>query len=156
MKIEKATFGAGCFWHVQVAFKKVKGVMKTTVGFMGGTLHNPSYKNVCTGTTGHAEVCRVEFDPNKVSYKELLDVFWNIHDPTQLDRQGHDVGSQYRSVIFYHDASQKKEALKSKEKEQKKRDKEIMTLIVPAKKFYKAEEYHQDYLKKACGGLFFR
>lgn len=148
MKAGKATFGAGCFWHVEEEFRKVKGIVKTTVGFMGGTLKNPSYKDVCTDKTGHAEVCQVEYDPKKVSYEKLLEIFWSMHDPTQFNRQGIDFGTQYRSVIFYYNKEQKKKALKSMEKEQKEYKKEIMTQIIPAKQFYKAEEYHQKYLQK--------
>lgn len=146
----KATFGAGCFWHVEEVFMKTKGVTETKVGFMGGAVKNPSYKEVSRGKTGHAEVCQVIYDPDKVSYNSLLKKFWKMHNPTQLNRQGLDVGKQYRSVIFYHNFEQKKKAIESKEKEQKKYKKEIVTEIVPAKAFYKAEEYHQKYYKK-CG-----
>lgn len=155
MKTEKATFGAGCFWHVEEDFRKMKGVIKTTVGYMGGTLKNPSYENVSTDKTGHVEVCQVEFDPEKISYEKLLDQFWEIHDPTQVDRQGPDVGTNYRSVIFYYNEKQKKIALESKEKQQNKTDGKIVTEIVKAGKFYEAEEYHQKYLMKkglnTCG-----
>lgn len=155
MKTEKATFGAGCFWHVEEDFRKMKGVIKTTVGYMGGTLKNPSYENVSTDKTGHVEVCQVEFDPEKISYEKLLDKFWEIHDPTQVDRQGPDVGTNYRSVIFYYNEKQKKIALESKEKQQNKTDGKIVTEIVKAGKFYEAEEYHQKYLMKkglnTCG-----
>ena len=146
--MKKATFGAGCFWHVEEAFSKVKGVKKTTVGFMGGTVKNPKYEEVSTGKTMHAEVCQIEYDPEKVSYCELLEIFWKIHDPTQVNRQGVDFGTQYRSIIFYHDEEQKEKAPRSKEAEQKKYKKKIATEIVPAKEFYKAEEYHQKYLQK--------
>lgn len=148
MKTEKATFGAGCFWHVEEEFRKIKGVVKTTAGYMGGKMKNPSYEDVCTGNTGHVEVCQVEYDPNETSYEELLDIFWRMHNPTQLNRQGPDVGSQYRSVIFYHDDKQKESAVNSKEKEQKKYEDHIVTEITPAKIFYNAEEYHQGYLNK--------
>jgi peptide-methionine (S)-S-oxide reductase len=148
MKNEKATFGSGCFWHVEEIFRKTKGVISTSVGFMGGELKNPNYKDVCSGKTGHAEVVNLEFDSKKVSYKELLDVFWKIHDPTQLNRQGPDIGSQYRSVIFYHNQNQKEEAIKSKKKRQKDHENKIVTEIEPASEFWKAEEYHQKYLKK--------
>ena len=146
--MKKATFGAGCFWHVEEAFSKVKGVKKTTVGFMGGTVKNPKYEEVSTGKTMNAEVCQIEYDPEKVSYGELLEIFWKIHDPTQVNRQGVDFGTQYRSIIFYHDEEQKEKAPRSKEAEQKKYKKKIATEIVPAKEFYKAEEYHQKYLQK--------
>ncbi len=145
--MEIATFGAGCFWGVEAAFQKIKGVIKTTVGYMGGTTKNPSYEDVCTDKTGHAEVVQVQFDNKTVTYEELLDIFWKIHDPTQLNRQGFDLGTQYRSVIFYHNQKQKILAEKSKNKQEKFK-KPIITEIVPAKEFYKAEEYHQNYLKK--------
>ena len=145
--MEIATFGAGCFWGAEAAYQKIKGVIKTTVGYMGGTTKNPSYENVCTDKTGHAEVVQVQFDNKIVKYEELLDVFWKIHDPTQLNRQGFDIGTQYRSVIFYHNEKQKILAEKSKNKQEKSK-KQIVTEIVPAKEFYKTEEYHQNYLKK--------
>lgn len=148
MKKEKAVFGAGCFWHVEASFRKIEGVINATVGYMGGTLENPSYKDVCSHRTGHAEVCLVEYDPEKVSYKELLEVFWRIHNPTQLNRQGLDIGDQYRSVIFYFNDKQKKEAMESMKEEQKRYKKPIVTRIVHVKVFYKAEEYHQQYFKK--------
>ena len=146
--MEKATFGAGCFWGVEAAFQKVKGVTKTTVGYMGGKLKNPTYEQVCTDKTGHAEVIQIEFDNEKISYNQLLETFWEIHDPTQLNRQGPDVGNQYRSVIFYHNEKQKEQAEKSKIEIQKKFDREIVTDITPAVEFYPAEEYHQKYLEK--------
>jgi peptide-methionine (S)-S-oxide reductase len=146
--MEKATFGAGCFWGVESAFQKVKGVTKTTVGYSGGNIKNPTYEQVCTDKTGHAEVIQIEYDEKKVTYGELLEKFWEIHDPTQLNRQGPDVGKQYRSVIFYHNDEQKKTAEQSKFKKQKKLDKEITTEITPAVEFYPAEEYHQKYLEK--------
>ena len=150
MKTERATFGAGCFWGVEAAFRQVKGVLKTTVGYMGGNLKNPTYEDVCTDETGHAEVVEVEYDPTKVSYEKLLEVFWKNHDPTQLNRQGPDVGTQYRTIIFFHNEEQKNAAIASKEKLQKsgKYNKPIATEIVPASTFYKAEEYHQQYLEK--------
>lgn len=156
-KLEKATFGAGCFWHVEDAFMKVPGVTSTQVGFMGGHTDNPSYKQVCTHTTGHAEVTEVTFDPKEVSYDDLLNVFWEIHDPTQLNRQGPDVGDQYRSVIFYHDPAQEQAAKVSKARQEKsgRYGRPIVTQIVPAQKFWRAEEYHQKYFEKtgqrACG-----
>jgi len=148
VKVEKAMFGAGCFWHVQEAFSEVEGVKATSAGYSGGKTPDPSYKRVCAGDTGHAEVVYVEYDPEEVDYEELLEVFWDIHDPTQLKRQGWDVGEQYRSVIFYYTDSQKKKAEMSLKKEQEKYKKKIVTDIRPAKEFYEAEEYHQDYNKK--------
>jgi len=149
-KVETATFGAGCFWGVEAAFRKAKGVLNTTVGFMGGNLKNPSYKDVCTDKTGHAEVVQIEYDSKVISYEELLDIFWDIHDPTTPNRQGPDIGSQYRSVVFYHNAEQEKIARALKEKLEKsgKFKGVITTEIVPAKEFYKAEEYHQRYYEK--------
>lgn len=153
--MEKATFAAGCFWGVEEAFRKVKGVLNTIVGYMGGVMKNPSYEDVCTDTTGHTEVVQLEFDPRKITYEDLLTVFWNIHDPTTLNRQGPDIGTQYRSAIFYYNEKQKAAAEKSKMQEQKKYKKNIVTEIVPAKEFYRAEEYHQRYLEKrglrTCG-----
>ena len=148
--LPQATFGAGCFWHVEETFSKVKGVISTSVGFMGGTLKNPSYKDICRGDTGHAEVVHLEFDPDIVSYEELLKVFWDIHDPTTLNRQGPDVGTQYRSVIFSHTPEQEKIAKELKEKleKSKKFKNKIVTETSPAKEFYKAEEYHQKYFEK--------
>ena len=151
---KKATFGAGCFWGVEAAFREVKGVIETAVGFMGGSAENPSYKDVCRKDTGHAEVCQVEFDPKKVSYEKLLEVFWNLHDPTQLNRQGPDVGDQYRSVVFHHDEKQKEAAVKMKailQKSEKYKEKKIVTGIEKSKTFYRAEEYHQRYLEKQGG-----
>ena len=148
--MEKATFGAGCFWGVEAAFKKLRGVVSTTVGYMGGNLKNPTYEKVCTDKTGHAEVVQIDFNPDIIDYNDLLEFFWNIHDPTQLNRQGPDIGAQYRSVIFYHNEKQKKIAENSK-KNLEKSDKykhPIVTEITSAKQFYKAEEYHQDYLAK--------
>lgn len=149
-RLETAAFGAGCFWGVESVFSKVNGVAKTTVGFMGGNFKNPTYKDVCSDKTGHAEVVQIEYDPNVVSYDELLDVFWEIHDPTTVNRQGPDVGSQYRSVIFYYNPEQEKAARASKEKLEKsaRLDAPVATEIVPAKEFYKAEEYHQRYFEK--------
>jgi len=146
----KATFGAGCFWHVEDLFSKIKGVKSTKVGYTGGNLTNPTYEEVCTDRTGHAEAVEVEYDPNEISYQELLDVFWNSHDPTSLNRQGPDIGIQYRSSIFFHNESQKQDAEKSKEKldSSGKFSKNIVTEIVPSPEFYKAEEYHQKYIQK--------
>ena len=146
--MQKAIFAAGCFWHVQATFDEINGVMKTTVGYTGGSRKNPVYRDVCNGDTGHAEAVMIEFDPVKVSYEELLGVFWKIHDPTQLNRQGPDKGTQYRSAIFYFNEEQKTAAEKSMKKEQKNHMNKIMTEITPASEFYPAEEYHQDYYKK--------
>jgi peptide-methionine (S)-S-oxide reductase len=148
--MEKATFGAGCFWGVEATFRKIKGVTATAVGFSGGTLDQPTYKDVCTDKTGHAEVVEIEFDPTLVSYEELLDVFWKHHDPTTLNRQGPDVGTQYRSVIFYHSPEQKAAALASKQALETSHQykKPIVTQILPASPFWRAEEYHQQYLEK--------
>jgi len=147
---EIATFGAGCFWGVEAAFRQIKGVTATAVGYSGGTMVSPTYRDVCSDRTGHAEVVRVEYDPNVVSYDDLLEVFWTNHDPTQVNRQGPDVGTQYRSVIFYHDEEQERTARASKEKlEQSGRfSRPIATAIEPAAEFYRAEEYHQRYLEK--------
>jgi peptide-methionine (S)-S-oxide reductase len=147
---EKATFGAGCFWGVEETFRKIKGVASTAVGYAGGATANPTYKDVCTDSTGHAEVVQVEYDPSQVSYDQLLDVFWTNHDPTTLNRQGPDVGTQYRSVIFYHTPEQKATAEASREKLQAsgRFRRSIVTEIAPAPAFYRAEEYHQRYLDK--------
>ncbi|MGH7273552.1 MAG: peptide-methionine (S)-S-oxide reductase MsrA [Nitrospiria bacterium] len=146
----KATFGAGCFWGVEAAFRKVKGVTSTRVGYSGGTMKNPTYNDVCTDRTGHAEVVEVEYDPANVSYEELLNVFWSIHDPTTLNRQGPDVGKQYRSAIFFHSPEQEAIAKASKEKLQRsgRFKKPIVTETTPTSEFYMAEEYHQQYLEK--------
>lgn len=148
--LEEAAFGAGCFWHVEEEFRKVKGVVDIAVGFAGGTIPNHSYERVCRGDTGHAEVVHIKYDPEKISYEQLLDVFWSIHDPTTLNRQGADVGEQYRSVIFYYTPEQKAAAIKSKEKLEKlgKYKNPIATQILPATKFFRAEEYHQRYFEK--------
>jgi peptide-methionine (S)-S-oxide reductase len=145
---ETATFGAGCFWGVEVAFRNVPGVVDTAVGYEGGTLANPTYEDVCTKTTGHAEVVQVEFDPGQVSYNELLDVFWDVHDPTQVNRQGFDVGSNYRSAIFFHSEEQRAAAEASRDAAQTHVAKEIVTEIVPASTFWPAEDYHQRYVEK--------
>ncbi len=146
----KATFGAGCFWHVEDLLSKTKGVKSTKVGYVGGQLPNPTYEEVCTDKTGHAEAVEVEYDPNEISYEELLDVFWNNHNPTTLNRQGPDVGIQYRSAIFYHNDEQKEIAEKSKQTLDKSGQFEnpIVTEIIPTPVFYAAEEYHQKYFKK--------
>jgi len=148
--MEKATFGAGCFWHVEESFRHLKGVISTTVGYIGGTLKNPTYEDVCTDKTGHAEVVELTFDPKKITYEELLRVFWDIHDPTTKNRQGPDVGTQYRSVIFYHSSEQQTTAeLSIRNLEQSgKYSKKIVTEITKATTFYPAEEYHQQYLAK--------
>jgi len=145
---KKATFGAGCFWGVEAAFRQIEGVTRTRVGYAGGTLENPTYKDVCSRTTGHAEVVEVTYDPERVSYEQLLDVFWHKHDPTQRNRQGWDVGDQYRSVVFFHDREQQEAALQSKVREQAIRSAPIVTQVEPAETFYEAEDYHQQYLEK--------
>jgi peptide-methionine (S)-S-oxide reductase len=146
----KATFAAGCFWGVEEAFRQIKGVTSTTVGYTGGTMKNPSYKDVCTGATGHAEAVEVEFDPAQVSYRELLAAFFQNHNPTTPNRQGPDIGTQYRSVIFYHDAEQETAAIESKAALEKSGifKRPIVTEIAPASEFYRAEDYHQQYLEK--------
>jgi len=145
----KATFAAGCFWHVEDLFRKVKGVSSVTSGYTGGAIPNPSYQDVCTDTTGHAEAVQVEYDPIQVSYDELLKVFWQNHNPTTLNRQGPDVGTQYRSAIFFHDAEQEIAAKESMKKlEDSMPDKKVVTEITLAKEFFKAEEYHQRYIEK--------
>ena len=143
--VEKATFGAGCFWCVEAVFERLEGVQSVVAGYAGGTKPNPTYKEVCTGTTGHAEVARITFDPTKISYEKLLEVFWESHDPTTLNRQGADVGTQYRSAIFYHDEKQKIAAEKSKMEASKILQDPIVTEINPLTNFYEAEDYHQDY-----------
>jgi peptide-methionine (S)-S-oxide reductase len=145
---EKATFGAGCFWGVEVAFRNVPGVIDTAVGYMGGSVENPTYEQVCTDRTGHAEVVQVEYDPDEVSYEQLLDTFWGDHDPTQMNRQGPDVGSQYRSVVFFHTPEQQEQALASKAGIQAQNPDPVVTEIEPASDFWRAEEYHQQYLVK--------
>jgi peptide-methionine (S)-S-oxide reductase len=145
---KKATFGAGCFWGVEAAFRQIEGVTRTRVGYSGGKLENPTYEDVCSHTTGHAEVVEVTYDPERVSYDQLLDVFWHKHDPTQLNRQGWDIGDQYRSVVFFHEAEQQEAALRSKAREQAASPAPIVTQIEPAQTFYEAEDYHQQYLEK--------
>jgi peptide-methionine (S)-S-oxide reductase len=148
--MERATFGAGCFWGVEAAFRQVQGVTATRVGYLGGTLPHPTYHDVCSGTTGHAEVVEVEYDPARVSYADLLKVFWENHDPTQLNRQGPDVGLQYRSAIFFHTPEQEEAARAAKEQMMQARRyrRPIVTVIEPATAFWVAEEYHQQYLEK--------
>jgi peptide-methionine (S)-S-oxide reductase len=150
MASEKATFGAGCFWGVEETFRNLKGVLSTAVGYAGGTMENPTYEDVCTDKTGHAEVVEIEFDPSQITYDQLLDVFWSSHDPTTLNRQGPDIGTQYRSVIFYHSPQQEAAARASKEKLEKsgRFKRPVVTQIEPAPKFWRAEEYHQRYLAK--------
>ncbi|MDP8951154.1 MAG: peptide-methionine (S)-S-oxide reductase MsrA [Actinomycetota bacterium] len=152
---EKATFGAGCFWGVEAEFRKVEGVVDAAVGYSGGALENPTYKDVCSGTTGHAEVVEVEYDPSKVSYEELLEVFWENHDPTTPNRQGPDVGTQYRSAIFFHTPEQEAAARASKERAQDRFKNPIVTEITPASEFYRAEEYHQRHFEKNRLARFF-
>ena len=148
--METATFAAGCFWGVEESFRQVPGVLETAVGYLGGHTTNPTYKDVCTDETGHAEVVQVAFDPSKVSYDKLLDVFWSAHDPTTLNRQGPDIGTQYRSAIFFHSPDQARQARASKEKVQAsgKFRRPVVTEITPASTFYPAEDYHQKYLAK--------
>ncbi|CAH8270375.1 unnamed protein product [Arabidopsis lyrata] len=147
-----AQFGAGCFWGVELAFQRVPGVTQTEVGYTQGIVDNPSYEDVCSGTTSHAEVVRVQYDLNDCSYESLLDLFWSRHDPTTLNRQGNDVGTQYRSGIYFYTPEQEKLARESLERHQQQMERKIMTEILPAKKFYRAEEHHQQYLSK--GGRF--
>ena len=148
--MEKATFGAGCFWGVEETFRQIDGVTSAAVGYAGGRTENPTYEDVCRHDTGHAEVVEIEFDPTLVGYGELLDVFWSNHNPTTLNRQGPDVGDQYRSVIFYHSSEQRAAAEASQEELEKsgRFPRPIVTQIEPAPKFYRAEEYHQRYLEK--------
>ena len=146
--MEKALFGAGCFWGVEEKFRKVIGVKNTLVGYSGGNINNPSYELVCTGQTNHAEVVAIDYDEKEVSYRDLLDIFWNCHDPTTLNRQGPDIGTQYRSVIFYYNIDQKNKADTSKKNNLSKFKSDIVTEITEFKSFYKAEEYHQKYILK--------
>lgn len=149
-KLEKATFAMGCFWEPDILFSNTDGVEKVSVGYTGGTTKNPTYEQVCSGITGHAEAVEIEFDPKKVSYEKLLSIFWDNHNPTQINRQGPDVGEQYRSAIFYHGNDQKRAVLKSMDdlKKSLKYSKPISTKITPATSFYRAEDYHQKYLVK--------
>jgi methionine-S-sulfoxide reductase len=151
--MQRATFAAGCFWGVEAAFREIEGVVATRVGYTGGTVTDPSYEQVCSDTTGHAEALQVWYDPNAVSFEELLDTFWSIHDPTSRDRQGWDFGSQYRSAIFSEDADQERLAIASRDERQNSVVRPIVTEIVPASPFYDAEEYHQRYFEKH-GGAF--
>jgi peptide-methionine (S)-S-oxide reductase len=154
--IKQATFGAGCFWCIEACYLSIKGVISVSPGYCGGNTKNPTYEDVCKGTTGHAEVVRVVYDDEVVSYDTLLEMFWFVHDPTQLNRQGHDIGTQYRSIIFYHDISQKERALFYKNKLQNDRvwENPIVTEIEEVSEFYKAEDYHHDYFKKNPGNMY--
>ena len=149
----KATFAAGCFWHVEEIFRKTSGVRSTQVGYSDGVTKNPTYEDVCTDTTGHAEAVEVDYDPQEVSYEELLKIFWNNHNPTTLNRQGPDIGKQYRSAVFFHTPEQKKAAIEMKEKlnpiAREKFQSDIVTEIKPVSDFYRAEEYHQQYFAKS-------
>jgi peptide-methionine (S)-S-oxide reductase len=145
---KKATFGAGCFWGVEAAFRQLDGVSGTRVGYSGGHTENPTYEDVCSHGTGHAEVVEVTYDPDRVSYEQLLETFWAKHDPTQLNRQGWDIGDQYRSAIFAHDDEQQEAAVRSKAQEQTRYRNSVVTQIEPAQTFYEAEDYHQQYLEK--------
>ncbi len=151
MNIQRATFAAGCFWGVEAAFRRVPGVIDAVSGYTGGSVDDPTYRQVCSHTTGHAEAVEVTFDPHRVTYEQLLDVFWNIHDPTQLNRQGPDVGDQYRSAIFTHGAEQNASAVASREREERKHQRPIATQIVPAPQFWPAEQYHQRYFERNGG-----
>ncbi len=149
LKKETATLAGGCFWCLEAIYKKVIGVNEVVPGYMGGKLNNPTYEQVCSGTTGHAEVVQITFDPDSISYAEILKIFWEIHNPTTLDRQGHDIGSQYRSVIFYHNEEQRRIAEKSKQDLQNSNiwTRPVVTEIVPSGQFYPAEEYHMNYFQ---------
>lgn len=148
-KVEVATLGAGCFWCVEAVYQELKGVISVESGYAGGTVENPTYKQVCTGTTGHAEVARITFDPSVIGFKEVLEVFWKTHDPTTLNRQGADIGTQYRSVVFYHTPEQREvaERLIAELNAAKVWDAPIVTQVVPFEKFYRAEDYHQGYFR---------
>ena len=150
---ERATFAAGCFWGIEAAFREIEGVLKTTVGYTGGTVDHPSYEQVCSDATGHAEAVEVWFDPSVVSYGDLLDTFWAVHDPTTRNRQGWDFGSQYRSAIFVHDPEQERQAIAARDARQASLTKEIVTQIAPATEFYDAEDYHQRYFEKHGGAV---
>lgn len=151
---QKATFGAGCFWCVEAVFERLPGVISVAAGYAGGHRVNPTYEEVCSGETGHAEVAQITFDPARISYRKLLSWFWKAHDPTTLNRQGADVGTQYRSVIFYHNEQQKQEALQSKNADQKEFADPIVTEILPLDAFYEAENYHQDYYRHNPNALY--
>jgi peptide-methionine (S)-S-oxide reductase len=149
--LQHATFAAGCFWGVEAALREIEGVVRTSVGYTGGNTLDPTYSDVCSGSTGHAEAVEVWFDPSVVSYDQLLDVFWSIHDPTTPNRQGWDLGSQYRSAVFFHDAEQEQLAISSRDKRQESLARAIVTHTVPAGEFYAAEDYHQRYFEKHGG-----
>jgi peptide-methionine (S)-S-oxide reductase len=151
--LQRATFAAGCFWGVEAAFRETEGVVRTTVGYAGGSTADPTYEQVCSGATGHAEAVGIWFDPAIVSYHDLLTTFWSIHDPTTRDRQGWDLGSQYRSAIFFHDAEQERQATTSRDALQGSRVRPIVTEISPAPAFYDAEDYHQRYFEKHGGAV---
>ncbi len=151
--LERATFAAGCFWGVEASFRELEGVVRTSVGYTGGHAPGPSYEQVCSGTTGHAESVDVWFDPTVISYEDLLSGFWSMHDPTTRDRQGWDFGSQYRSAIFVHDADQERTAIASRDRHQQMLTRPIVTEIVPASRFYDAEDYHQRYFEKHGGAV---
>ncbi len=153
---KEATFGAGCFWCIEACYKDLAGIIDVMPGYSGGHTDNPTYKEICTGTTGHAEVARVIYDPAVVSFEELLEVFWFVHDPTQLNRQGNDIGTQYRSVIFYHDEEQRQlsEAYKARLTAEQVWDRPIVTEIVPLQRFYPAEDYHKDYFELNPGNAY--
>ncbi len=148
---ERATFGGGCFWCMEALFQTVDGVKSVTSGFAGGITKNPTYKEVCTGRTGHAEVVQIEFDPQKISYAQLLDLFWDAHDPTTFNRQGNDIGTQYRSIILFQSEAQRRAAVVSKAQAAKRFPRPIVTQIEPLTAFYKAEDYHQDYFREHAG-----
>jgi methionine-S-sulfoxide reductase len=150
-RLQRATFAAGCFWGVEASFREIEGVVRTSVGYTGGTAADPSYEQVCSGATGHAEAVDVWFDPKAVSYGDLLTTFWSIHDPTTRNRQGWDIGSQYRSAVFFHDVEQERLAIASRDEHQGSLTRPIVTEIVPATEFYDAEEYHQRYFEKHGG-----
>jgi peptide-methionine (S)-S-oxide reductase len=150
---ERLTLAAGCFWGIEASFREIEGVLRTTVGYTGGTVEHPSYEQVCSETTGHAEAVEVWFDPSVVGYEQLLSTFWTIHDPTSRNRQGWDFGSQYRSAIFFHDAEQERQAIASRDAHQANLSKEIVTQIVAAGQFYNAEDYHQRYFEKHGGAV---
>jgi peptide-methionine (S)-S-oxide reductase len=152
MKPQTATFAAGCFWGVEDAFRQVPGVIDAVSGYIGGHVEDPTYRQVCSHTTGHAEAVEVTFDPERIGYEQLLSLFWQLHDPTQLNRQGPDVGDQYRSAIFTHGEEQERAAVASRDREQRKHAQPIVTQILPAPRFWPAEEYHQRYFEKTGGG----
>jgi peptide-methionine (S)-S-oxide reductase len=151
--LQRATFAAGCFWGIEASFREIEGVVRTSVGYTGGSTVDPTYEQVCSDSTGHAEAVDVWFDPAIVSYDELLNVFWSIHDPTTRNRQGWDFGSQYRSAIFFHDADQEEQAIASRDTRQTGTSRPIVTQIVPAAPFYDAEDYHQRYFEKHGGAV---